>query len=80
MAKHISSADEWLRTEYATLSNYFGNVITFRFTTASFFITTVALVLQIESPKPAHYVLLFAASLGISKPQETSETSGTDHG
>jgi hypothetical protein len=57
--------DEFLRVEYTALAEYYGKIITFRFTTASFFVAAVALVLQIASPKPAHYVLLFAVSLGI---------------
>jgi len=60
-----SSQDDFLRTEYTALARYFGTVITFRFTTAAFFIAAVALVLGINQPTPAHHVLLFAISLGI---------------
>ena len=60
-----TSNDEWLKTEYTALAQYFVNVITFRFTTAAFFIAAVALVLQIQEPKTAHYILLFALSFGI---------------
>jgi len=56
--------DEFLRTEYTALSQYFGTVITFRFTTASFFIAAVALVLGIEEPEQHHYLLLLLLSLG----------------
>jgi hypothetical protein len=55
---------EFLRTEYTALSTYFGTVITFRFTTASFFIAAVALVLRIEKLDWHHYLLLLLLSLG----------------
>jgi hypothetical protein len=46
------------------LSAYFGTVTTFRFTTASFFLAAVALVLRIEDLERHHYLLLLMLSLG----------------
>lgn len=51
--------------EYGALSEYFGKVITFRFTTASFFIAAIALTLGVDRPRPSHYVLLFLIGLGL---------------
>lgn len=58
---------EFLRTEYKALVEYFGKIITFRFTTVSFFIAAVALVLGLAKPETYqthHYLLLLALSLG----------------
>jgi hypothetical protein len=65
MTSSQNDRGEFLRTEYTVLSQYFGTVITFRFTTASFFLAAVALVLQIEDLEWHHYLLLLMLSLGI---------------
>ena len=64
MAPSQNDRGEFLRTEYDALSRYFNTVITFRFTTASFFIAAVALVLRIENLDWYHYLLLLLVSLG----------------
>jgi len=56
---------EFLKTEYSALAEYFGKVITFRFTTAAFFIVAVAFVVGRATPGPSEHALLFAMSLGI---------------
>lgn len=65
MAPSQNDRGEFLRTEYVALSQYFGTVIIFRFTTVSFFIAAVALVLGLTKPETHHYLLLLALSLGI---------------
>lgn len=55
---------QFLLAEYAALAEYYGKIITFRFTTAAFFVAAVALVLQAQE-RQANYVLLLAVSLGI---------------
>lgn len=65
MATSQNDRDEFLRTEYKALVEYFGKIITFRFTTVSFFIAAVAFVLGRANPKWHHYLLLLAFSLGI---------------
>jgi hypothetical protein len=57
--------DEFLRTEYKALVEYFGKIITFRFTTVSFFLAAVAFVLGRANPEWHHYLLLLAFSLGV---------------
>ena len=58
--------DHPLLVEYSVLAEYFGKVITFRFTTAAFFIAAIAFIISRSMPNEmAEYVLLFAMSFGI---------------
>lgn len=65
LADNKTDSSQFLRVEYTALSAYFGTVTTFRFTTASFFLAAVALVLRIEDLERHHYLLLLTLSLGI---------------
>jgi hypothetical protein len=55
----------WRRTEYEALAAYYGTVVTYRFTTASFFLAAVAIVLGLADPGDQHYWLLTALTVGI---------------
>ena len=57
--------EKFLEAEYKGLSEYFGKAITFRFTTAAFFIAAVAIVLGARNPSLSHYALLLAISIGV---------------
>ena len=52
-----------LRTEYSALANYYGTVITFRFTTVGFFLAAAALIINSHMTIGTAF-LLFVFSIG----------------
>jgi hypothetical protein len=60
-----TGVEQYLIAEYNNLTRYFSTVITFRFTTASFFIAAVALFLGLKDASFLHYLLLFLLAIGI---------------
>jgi len=66
--QHVRQTEEYstnLRAEYAALTDYYGKVITFRFTTFALFVPAVALFLRSDDDPWYRYLLLFAVTLGI---------------
>jgi len=58
--------ERWLRTEYEALADYYGRVITFRFSTAAFFIAAVAWFLRgAKDQAPENFVVLLLMTFGI---------------
>ena len=55
---------EDIRAEYASLSAYFGTVISFRFTTLGFFLAAVGPIVSADVPTRAHAVLLLVVASG----------------